>query len=339
MEKSVTLIIPCLNEEKFISNCLDSIINNGYSMSKMEIIIVDGMSTDKTRDILKHYSETYKNIDVIDNPGANKPVGLNKGILAAKSDVVMRIDAHATYEKDYISNCIKYLYETDAPSVGGVRVNLPRSKSMIAKSIAFVLSSKFGVGNALYNTGVDEPKRVDIVFLFCVKRELFDEIGLFDERLIRGQDREFNLRMTKNKGELLLAPEIKSYYYARDKYKDFVSWAYVGGMTPTYISRVAKTNLLSIRNLVPTFFVLGGVLSLLLLILMPQLSFLFVLWVFSYLSCSCFFSISLIKKERNIRLLFCTPLIFFTYHFCYGVGSIMGLIKKIPRHKKNLSRC
>ena len=157
----VSTIIPCRNEEKFIGQCLDSIIVNDYPKEKLEILIIDGLSEDKTRTIIENlkFKIGNSNIKLLDNPKKFTPAALNIGVKNAKGEIIIRMDAHARYKKDYISKCVKYLQEYKADNVGGIWITIPRDNSIIGKSIAFVLSSSFGVGNAYYRvSGYKKPK-------------------------------------------------------------------------------------------------------------------------------------------------------------------------------------
>lgn len=212
----VSIIIPCRNEEKFIGKCLDSIIAQDYPIDNLEVLVVDGMSEDNTRKIVKNYIQKYSFVKLLENPQKIVPTALNIGIKNAKGDIFIIMGAHSIYEKDYIFKCVKYLHAYDVDNVGGIGITLPGDNTIIAKSIALALSHPFGVGNAYFRIGSKEPRYVDTVPFGCYKREVFDRIGLFDEDLVRNQDDEFNLRLIKNGGKILLGPDIISYYYARD---------------------------------------------------------------------------------------------------------------------------
>lgn len=191
----VTIIVPCLNEREFIGACLDSVIANDYPKDRLEILVIDGMSDDGTRAIVEEYAQRHPSIRMVDNPDKIKPRALNIGIQEARGGIIIRMDAHALYEPDYISKSVHYLEEYDADNVGGIRMTLPRSSSRMARAIAHAISHPFAAGNATYRTGAKEIKWVGTVFGGCYRREVFDRIGLFNEALIRGQDREFNVRL------------------------------------------------------------------------------------------------------------------------------------------------
>ena len=212
----VSIIIPCRDERRFIEKCLLSIIANDYPKESLQVLVVDGMSEDGTREILNQFSGKYPFIKMLDNPKKIVPVALNIGIKQARGNVIIRMDAHNVYGKDYISKCVKYLRKYNIDNVGGICITLPGRNTLLAQSIALALSHPFGVGNAHFRIGLKGPKYVDTVPFGCYKREVFEKIGLFDEDLVRNQDDELNVRLQRNGGKILLVPEIVSYYYARD---------------------------------------------------------------------------------------------------------------------------
>ena len=190
----VSIIIPCRNEEKFISKCLDSIVAQDYPKDKIEVLVVDGRSTDRTREIVKEYIQRYSFIKILDNPKKITPVAMNIGIKRAKGDCILILSSHSKIDTNFVRKNILNLQKYHADCVGGIIITLPASKSLLCQSIALALSHPFGVGNAYYRIGSKKPKFVDTVPFGCYKKEVFEKIGLFDEELIRNQDDEFNLR-------------------------------------------------------------------------------------------------------------------------------------------------
>ncbi len=205
----VSILIPCRNEEKFIAECLESVLAQDYS--DKEILLVDGMSTDKTREI----AGKYKEVKILNNEKKITSSALNIGIKNAAGEIIIRMDAHAKYEKNYVSKCVYYLNKYKADNVGGTIKTLASKNTIIAKAIAKSLSSFFGAGSSLFRTGTKECVWVHPVFGGCFKKGLFDKIGYFNENLIRSQDMEFNLRLKRFGGKILLTPDIISYYYTR----------------------------------------------------------------------------------------------------------------------------
>ena len=166
----VSLILPCLNEVNYIEECLRSLLGGFQPPELMEVLVIDGLSTDGTRAILKKLNQEFPQIRIIDNPGASKPRALNIGISEARFNILMRIDAHAVYPPNYVCDLVKYLHVFEADNVGGVRLNRTRGTGPIAQGLAMVLTHPFGVGDAKHYTGGDKPFISDIAFLFCVHK-------------------------------------------------------------------------------------------------------------------------------------------------------------------------
>ena len=329
----VSIIIPCRNEEKFIGKCLDSIIAQDYPKDRLEVLVVDGMSEDGTREIVERYTDMSlrarslachceqseaisardklrnlgiatslpalaMTIKLLDNPKKITPCALNIGIKNAKGEIILWMSAHNRYEKDYVSKCVKYLKEYDADNVGGVMITLPRDNAFIGQAIATVLSHPFGVGNSVFRTGAKEPKWVDTVFGGCYKKEVFDKIGLFNESLVRSQDMEFNLRLKKTGGKILLAPDIVSYYYPKSNLKDFFIHNFEDGSWVTYPLKFG-IKAFSWRHLIPLFFILGLVGTGILGIFFSPLLWLFLFVLSSYLLVNLYHSEPLPKLNLN----------------------------------------
>ena len=305
----VSIIIPCQNEEKYIGKCLDSIINQDFPKENLEVLVIDGMSEDKTEEIVAKYASKYSFIKLLDNSKKFTPFGLNVGVKEAKGEIILRMDAHASYEKDYISKCVKYLNEFNADNVGGILKTLPAENTISAEAIALSLSHPFGVGTSYFRLGAKEPREVDTVFGGCYKREVFEKIGLFNENLKRSQDIEFNLRLKRTGGKILLVPDIISYYYPKSNLEDFFLHNFEDGTWAVLPLKFVKTPL-KLRHYIPLIFVLTLPLS-----------------IWPYIPISLFFSAQIAFCEKDLRLFFVMPLVFATRHFGYGLGSIFGLIK------------
>ena len=173
--QKVSVIIPCLNEEYFIGKCLDSLIDTDYLINLIEIIVVDGHSEDRTIQIVKQYQKKYPFIKLLDNPKKFTPAALNKGIQAAQGDIIIRIDAHAVYPKEYIPQCIANLEKYNADNVGGIVKTFPVKNTLIAQSIAIALAHPFGVGPRGFRTARNNetPRAVDTVPFGCFRKNGF----------------------------------------------------------------------------------------------------------------------------------------------------------------------
>jgi len=310
----VSIIIPCRNEEKYIGKCLETILEQDYPKERMEVLVVDGVSEDKTRTIIKKFQITNPKFQIrlLDNPKKFTPFAFNIGIKEAKGEIIIPMGAHAGYEKDYISKCVKYLKEFNADNVGGVIKTLPSKDTLFAKAIALSLSHPFGTGGSYFRTGSKESRWVDTVFGGCYKREVFEKIGLFNKNLNKGQDMEFNIRLKKAGGKVLLVPDIVSYYYPKAaNLKDFFIYHLKDGVWAILPLKFVKTPF-KLRHYIPLIFVLTLPLS-----------------IWPYILVSLLFSFKIAFREKDFRLFFIMPLAFFCRHFGYGLGSIFGLIKLV----------
>jgi glycosyltransferase involved in cell wall biosynthesis len=318
----VSVIIPCRNEKSFISKCLDSLVGQDYPKESLEIFIIDGKSEDGTREIIRDYVKKYPFIRLLDNPNKFTPFGLNIGLRQAKGDIIVRMDAHAEYEKNYISQCLKYLDEYKTDGVGGIIKTIPSKDNVWAKAIAIVLSHPFGAGSSFFRIGSKKPKWVDTVFGGCYKKEVFEKIGFFNEKLIRSQDIEFNHRLKKAGGKILLVPDIKIYYYPQSNFKNFLKHNFNDGVWTIYPLKFG-IKIFSLRHLIPLIFILF-------LFVSVELSpFLFFFILSFYFFINILFSFLIAVKEKNLGLLITLPFVFANRHFGYGFGSFFGLIKTL----------
>ena len=324
----VSIILPCRNEEKFIARCLDSIVANDFPKESLEILVVDGMSQDGTREILAGYTRRYQFIRLLDNPRKITPVALNIAIANAKGEIIMRMDAHATYDDKYISKCVKMLDQHNADNVGGIWRIIPRTNTLIGQAIVKSLSHKFGIGNAYYRIANEEkPRQVDTVPFFCLRKQVFQQLGLFNEDLLRGQDMEFNLRLKKAGGRTFLVPDIVSYYYARSDMKSFLKHNWCNGVWAILPFAYSNVMPVSWRHLVPLVFVSVLTGSSLVAFVWP-FSLLGLLATASiYTAANLAASAHIAWRDRDIRYILVMPTVFASLHLCYGLGSLWGLVK------------
>ena len=254
--RMVSIIIPCRNEAKWIETCLESIAANDFPKDQLEVLVLDGMSTDGTQSIVEAFTASHGWVRLLENPRRTAPAALNIGIAAARGRVIMRMDAHNEYPTDYISKLVHWLEKSGADNVGGLWITRPSSDTAMAKAIAFGCSHPFGVGNARYRTGVTEPCEADTVPFGCYRRDVFDRVGMFDEELVRNQDIEFNLRVRGAGGSILLVPDVKSYYHARTSLRLLWRTHSQNGYFNVCVVRKTRGRLIS-RQVVPPLFVLA----------------------------------------------------------------------------------
>lgn len=319
----LSVIVPCRNEERFIAQCLESILRNDYPRDRLEILVVDGVSTDATLSIVNTYAGRHSCVKVLRNPKKITPAGLNLGIKASIGDVVCRIDAHARVAPDYLRRCVEHLRNGDADNVGGAMRTLPHDSSLLARSIAFCMSHKFGAGNSVFRTGSKHTVFTDTVFGGCYRKEIFARIGLFNESLPRSQDIEFNQRLRKSGGITLLDPAIKCDYFASPNLRSFSKHNFDDGIWS--ILPFAHSTFVPVRprHVVPFVFVATmAVLSALGFWFYPARLAL-TMELVTYAGASIAFSLHL-SRRQGIPFLFTMPLVFAVRHFAYGFGSLCG---------------
>jgi glycosyltransferase involved in cell wall biosynthesis len=317
----VSVIIPCLNEISFIGKCLDSVLANDYAADCLEIIVIDGMSTDGTREVLAEYSQRDPRITMLDNPKKITPAALNVGVRGAKGEIIVRLDAHSTYDTQYISKCVHYLTTYDADNVGGIWITVSRSATLFAQAATLSLSHYFGVGNAHYRIGQPkEPRWVDTVPYGCFRKSTFDRIGLFDESCHRNEDVELNTRIRRAGGKILLVPDIVINYFARTTFRMFCRHNFNNGIKVTFPFQLNR-DFFSWRHLVPLFFLVGILAGFALStpLLYAVLG--------SYAVCNVASSLHLAVREKNPVYVVLMPPVFALLHLCYGCGSLYGLAK------------
>jgi len=311
----ISVIIPSRNEENYIQECLDSLLSQNYPKDKCEVIVVDGMSTDRTREIITK----YPNVQILDNPKLTAPAGTNIGIKAARGEIIIRVDAHTKVAPDFLLQNIKYLNETKADCVGGPIQTI--GKGYKGKAIACVLSSPFGTGSKFRFS--QKSGYVDTVPFGAYRKEIFDRLGLLNENLPRSEDLEFNHRIIKAGGKIFLSPDIKSDYYCRTGFRKLVQQNFFNGYD-SIRSALKDPKSISVRHVVPLLFVLGVLISILLSLFSILGIYLGLIILLSYGITNITFSV-MIAVKYGWKYILLVPALFLILHLCYGVGSIAGL--------------
>ena len=328
----VSIVVLCRNERDFIAKCLGSLTENDYPNERLEVLVADGMSHDGTRDIVKSFSRKHPFIKLVDNPQKIPATAANQGIKAAKGDFVMIVGAHAHYPADYVSKSVAYAQRyPEADNIGGVRRTEARENTVLGKSIAYVSSHRFGAGAAIYHRSGSSPSWVDSVWGGFYRREVFEKLGLYNEALVVGEDREFNRRLRSSGGKILQVPEISCTYYARSNLRDFCRWAFRMGFWPFYADRLVTLRLLSLRNFAPVALIFCLLLSFGIALLSPAgwLSFWGILS--TYFLGAFVSSAPLAISERRLSYFAAAPFIFGVTHLLYAFGSVYGVLKPPPK--------
>jgi cellulose synthase/poly-beta-1,6-N-acetylglucosamine synthase-like glycosyltransferase len=329
MTPFLSVLIPCRDEARFLARCLDSILANDYPPERMEVLVIDGASTDGTRALIAGYQAAASGrkdsrVRLINNPQRITPCALNHGIEAARGEIIARVDAHAAVAPDYFRRSVDLLLSSGAENVGGVMRTLPQDPGCFAGPIVAALSHRFGVGNSYFRVGADQPRWVDTVFGGCWRREVFERVGRFNPRLRRSQDMEFSLRLKALGGRTLLSPEITCDYYARTRMGPFWRHNFANGewaVLPFLYSPVMPVRP---RHLLPLLFTVAlawGV------VFAPWGGWPLGAVALPYALLSLGASLQIARRERSMACFFLMPLVFFSLHLSYGLGSLWGLLK------------
>lgn len=324
MSETISIIIPIRNEAAYIAACLDAVLTQQrLEEFVVEVLVVDGMSTDSTRDIVKIYQKEHNHITLIDNPGLIVPIGMNLAYRVAKGDYVIRVDGHCVIASDYVSNCIRHLQETGAAGVGGPMETI--GETALSETIAVAMSSVFGVGNSAFRTTKDETRWVDSVPFPAYTRAILEKVGGYDEELVRNQDDEYNYRIRAAGGKILLAADVQSRYYSRGSLKKLWRQYYQYGYWKV---RVLQKHLrqMSLRQFVPPLFVALLLASALAALFYPPGGWLLAVVLATYLLADLVASVAA-ARQKGWRHFARLPLVFPILHLSYGLGFLVGLVK------------
>ena len=319
----VSILIPIRNEAAYIERCLAAVIAQDYPAPQIEILVADGMSDDGTREIVGKWQSQDARLQLYDNPGRIVPKGLNILIPNAKGDILIRVDGHCVIAPDYVSSCVKHLLKDDVDGVGGPMHSIGEDKT--SQAIAMVMSSKFGVGGSSFRTETGETKLVDTVPFPAYTREIIQRVGLYDEELVRNQDDEFNYRIRKSGGRVLLAEDVHSTYYSRGSlnklWKQYFQYGY-------YKVRVLQKHPRQMRprQFVPPLFVLSLIVSIIFMLFFPKGGLLLLGLMGLYFVVNLVASI-LTARKKGWHAVWTLPFGFMVIHLSYGSGFLWGLFK------------
>jgi|CXWL01.1.fsa_nt_gi glycosyltransferase involved in cell wall biosynthesis len=323
----VAVVIPCRNEARFIGPVIDSLRKSSYPREKLEVLFVDGMSTDGTRAALEAAAKEEPFIRVLDNPLLTAPAAMNLGIRAARAEVIVRMDAHSEYPDDYITRCVRLLRsDSKIGNAGGRLVPLPHGPGPWARAVAFVTTHRFGVGGAAFRTG-SRPGLVDTVPFGAFSRAVLDEVGLYDVRLTRNQDNELNARLQQAGYMIVFDPSIRVNYRNQSDLKGLLRQAYFSGIWNIY-TLVLYPYTWKWRRFIPMFFT--GYMALL------PAGFLPVLPLGLYALLAAVFSLHSGGSPADRLRVAAT---FVAYHLTYGAGSLLGIVHVLTgRWRAHLGR-
>lgn len=314
--------MPVRNEEEHIQASLQSLVSQNYPGSDLEIIVVEGRSSDRTLEIVEVIRRQNPQVRCIDNPAGNAPSAMNIGIRASRGEVIIRADGHTVYPYDYAKNCVKYLEETGADNVGGPCATVPTDDTISARLVSAVLSSPFGVGNSKFRTGGAEGF-VETVPFGAFRREVFDRVGMYNEKLVRNQDNDLNARIRKAGGKIYLTAALTTRYHPVNKFRGLLKYAFKTSQWHIFTLRENRYSM-GLRHLAPAAFLI--LLSLLLAVSFtsPNARALLAATVCLYLLLGYYFSFRS-NNGSNIALALILPFATFCFHIAYGAGTWLGL--------------
>lgn len=323
------------NEEKFLPNLLNDFIAQEYPHAFIEVVLVDSLSSDKTKRIMEDFKRGghgFYSIQVLDNPGRIQSSGWNVAIQNASGDVISRIDAHAMLPSDFSVKVMQNIAQGEKV-VGGIRSCIMLNDTDWSKTL-------LQVENSLFGSSINSSKRsnrkayVKTMFHASYCREVFEKAGLFNENLLRTEDNEMHYRIRKNGFRLCYDPQIISFQYARSSLKGMIKQKYANGYWVGVTLGVCP-RCISVYHFAPAVFVMGalgtGILALLALYLPAVL-----LWTL-YGTFACASTAMSILKEGFNKFSLSMPALFLLLHCAYGIGTIVGLIS-LPSKRQELTR-
>ncbi len=321
----VSIVVPIKNEERYLPQFMECIEKQTYDKTRMEVIFSDGKSTDATSEIIHSYMDNSKLvIKYMVNENENAPSGVNVGIKAASGEVILRMDAHTIYDHKYVEWNVHYLINGYGDNVGCPIET--RGEGTIGKAIAYVLSSKFGVGNSNFRVSKGGGY-VDTVPFGCFYKALIDKIGYFDETLPRAEDNDFNHRIREKGGRIYMFGEIQSIYYSRDSIDKLVRMGFANGSGIADLMRKEK-RAVGIRHLIPFAFLCMNVVGVVLAVCqVPILPLLYAIAMCFYGVLDLLFSIKSIKEQSVCSAALCV-ILYPIFHLSYGFGTLVGIIRK-----------
>lgn len=320
----VSVIIPMYNEARYIGPCLKSLAEQTCPLAQMEILVVDGASTDRSAEIVESMIGEFPNLRLLRNSVRWTPTSLNMAIGAATADTIIRLDCHCRYDSDYIRACLDVLRETGAGCVGGRLIAETGGDGLVAEAISQAQESRFGTGGSRWRSG-GESGHVDTVPFGCFPRRIFDQVGLYDVRLPRNQDNELTSRIRAFGHKVYFDPRIQATYYTRGTLGSYFRMLWLNGLYHCLTWRVSPSSF-QWRHFVPTAFLLGVIAGLVSLCVFRPLAYVAGAGVALYLVLDLMFSFR-IARDHGWRLLLVMPWLFLLTHLFYGLSTLAGLVR------------
>jgi cellulose synthase/poly-beta-1,6-N-acetylglucosamine synthase-like glycosyltransferase len=323
----VSVVVPVRGDEPNIGKCLRSVLGGTLSEHQLELIVVDGGSSESTMQVVARLAAEHPCLRIVQNPERITPSGLNAGIRSSKGQAICILSAHSYLDADYLEKCLAALEQQQVDVAGGPMVTLSSVKGIQSGIVGAITSSKFGMGSSFRNVRKDGP--VDTVVFGVYRRDVFERVGLFDERLVRNQDNELNSRLRSRGGTVWMVASTESYYYSRQDLPRLLRQNFRNGMYCILTWRLNPSSF-AMRHAIPLFFalflILGGVATW----FVPLWGYFYVGVVAVYAGLAALASLQIGLRTKSM-LAFLLPPAFAALHICYGLGSLVGIVRFIPR--------
>jgi cellulose synthase/poly-beta-1,6-N-acetylglucosamine synthase-like glycosyltransferase len=314
---SISVIIACRNEEANIAHAIMSILKSDYPLHLIEIIVVDGKSDDNSTAVVKSLSDEFPNIKLVHNIKQITPIAFNLGIKNSVSEYIQIISARHTISANYISTCINLLTKNNKIACvgGGAKLNYD---NLTGEIIASAYKPQFGVGPGNVYT-LKRSAYTDTAIAPVFRKTVFDEVGAFDESLVRNQDDELSYRIKKAGYEIYTCMDIWSQYYVRNKFVNLFKQYYQYGYWKVFVNKKHRA-VTTTRQIFPAIFVLFLFLGLPLLLLL-HLWFLYIAILLVY-----FFFVFSLNNGKTVKKKILISYAIFLMHFGYGLAYLNGLL-------------
>lgn len=318
----ISVILPVYDEARFIRQSLLSVLNQEYPPDRLEVIVVDGGSTDGTREVVRDLAARTGRVKLVDNASRIAASALNLGLDVARGTIFLRVDGHSEIASDYVRRCVSHI-EDGHLVVGGVIETV--GEIGMGRTIALVMSSRFGVGDAGFRVGVQDARLVDTVPFAAYHRSVFERAGRYDENVGCNEDDELNYRLRKLGIPILLAPDVRSRYYCRDSlpalWRQYFRYGY-------WKVRVLQKHprQMQLRQFVPPLFVGALLGSLLVSLLWPVFCYVALFIALAYAAAD-LVAAAFLAANHGVRHGALSLLVYPTLHFAYGTGFLAGLFR------------
>lgn len=326
MQPTVSIIIPCYNEQATIGALLAAIQGQSYPADKLEIVIADGFSEDGTRAEVARFQRDHPSVraKVVDNHKRTIPSGLNQAIRESSGQILVRLDAHSIPIPEYVERCVQALETGRGANVGGVWQIVPGGKGALAAAIAAAAAHPLGAGDALYRLG-GQARAVDTVPFGAFRRDLVESVGPFDEDLLTNEDYEFNYRLRRRGNVVWMDPEIRSTYVSRSTLQELARqyWRY-GFWKYRMLLRYPES--IRWRQALPPLFILVLLGTAVAAAVWPQAVIGLALAVLVYLSALLLAGVDLARRHRNAMIAPLAVPVLATMHFSWGLGFLWSVL-------------